>query len=108
MFFDLSNYVWGIVLKWDHFAKETIGKQAVRAFDSNSANIAEGRGRRVYENEFKKHLVYAMGSVEETKVWLCFAKDCQYIPVEIFVGLNKRFDELGARLYKLYENWKTL
>ena len=94
-----------------NFPKEerySLTDQVVRSSRSISANIAEGRGRRVYENEFKKHLVYAMGSVEETKVWLCFAKDCQYIPVEIYDGLNKRFDELGARLYKLYENWKTL
>lgn len=24
--FKLSNYVWDIVIKWDYFAKDTIGK----------------------------------------------------------------------------------
>ncbi|MGQ9644360.1 MAG: four helix bundle protein, partial [Ignavibacterium sp.] len=42
--FKLSNQVWDIVLKWDHFSKDTIGKQFVRAVDSISANIAEGFG----------------------------------------------------------------
>jgi len=43
--FNLSNYVWDIVIKWDHFPKMTIGKQFVEAVDSISANIAEGFGR---------------------------------------------------------------
>ncbi|KXK29853.1 MAG: hypothetical protein UZ01_01829 [Candidatus Brocadia sinica] len=43
--FNLSNFVWEIVTKWDYFAKDTIGKQFVKAVDSISANIAEGFGR---------------------------------------------------------------
>ena len=43
--FNLSNYVWDIVVIWDYFAKETVGKQFVKAIDSISANIAEGFGR---------------------------------------------------------------
>jgi hypothetical protein len=27
--FKLSNYIWKIVLKWDSFAKDTLGKQFV-------------------------------------------------------------------------------
>ncbi len=37
--FKLSSYVWDIVLVWDYFAKDTVGKQFVRATDSISANI---------------------------------------------------------------------
>jgi len=50
--------------------------QIIRSSRSISANISEGWGKRIYENEFKKHLIYAMGSLEETKVWLLFSKDC--------------------------------
>lgn len=41
----LADEVWGIVRKWDLFAKDTVGKQLVRAVDSIGANIAEGTGR---------------------------------------------------------------
>jgi len=44
--FNLSNYVWHLVLKWDYLVKDTVGKQFIRAVDSISANIAEGFGRR--------------------------------------------------------------
>ena len=64
-------------------------------------------GKRTYENEFKKHLVYAMGSLEETKVWLLFSKDCLYISTDMYDSMCKKYDEIGARLYKLFQNWKT-
>jgi four helix bundle protein len=66
--FHLSNYVWDLVLKWDHFAKKTIGAQFVDAIDSISANIAEGFGRH-----FKKDKVnfyrYSRGSLKECLDW---------------------------------------
>lgn len=66
--FHLSNFVWDIVLKWDLFARKTIGAQFVNAIDSISANIAEGFGRH-----FKKDKVnfyrYSKGSLKESFDW---------------------------------------
>ena len=45
-----SDKVWDIVIQWDYFAKDTIGKQWVRASDSISANISEGFGRNSYKD----------------------------------------------------------
>jgi len=36
---DLAEKVWEIVSKWNYFAKDTIGKQLIRAVDSVAANI---------------------------------------------------------------------
>jgi len=41
----LADEVWAAVSSWDRFAKDTAGKQIVRAADSIGANIAEGTGR---------------------------------------------------------------
>ncbi len=86
--------------------KYSLTDQLVRASRSVAANIAEGFGKRVYENEFKRHLIYATGSLEETKTWLLFSRDCGYINTEAHAAYEKKLDELGAKLYKLYENWK--
>jgi len=43
--FNLSNYVWDVVIKWNYFEKKTVADQFVRAVDSVSTNIAEGFGR---------------------------------------------------------------
>ncbi len=41
----LSDGIWKVVLGWNSFAKDTVGKQIVRAADGVGANIAEGSGR---------------------------------------------------------------
>jgi four helix bundle protein len=94
-----------------NFPKEerySLTDQIVRSSRSIAANIAEGWGKRIYENEFKRHLIYAIGSLEETKSWVHFAKDCMYLSKETFDSLNAKYDEAGAKIYKLFENWKTL
>jgi four helix bundle protein len=66
--FALSNYVWGIIVKWNYFEKDTVGKQFVRAIDSISANIAEGFGR--YSKKEKIHFYrYSFGSLKESQDW---------------------------------------
>lgn len=46
----LADEIWKIVLGWNNFARDTIGKQMVRAVDSIGANIAEGAGRGSYQD----------------------------------------------------------
>ena len=50
---EVSNKIWVIVIEWDYFAKDTVGKQLVKAIDSISVNIAEGYGR--YSKKDKIH-----------------------------------------------------
>jgi four helix bundle protein len=66
---ELSDMIWDIVLEWNYFAKDTIGKQLVKASDSIAANIAEGYGRYHFK-ENKNFCYFARGSLEETKTWL--------------------------------------
>lgn len=66
--FNLSNYVWDIVIEWDFFAKDTLGKQFVRAVDSVSANIAEGFGRYNKKDKIKFYR-YSFGSLKESFDW---------------------------------------
>ena len=42
------------------------GSQIRRSVKSVKSNIVEGYGRRRYKAEFEKHLVYALGSCDET------------------------------------------
>lgn len=41
----LTDEVWGIPRRWDVLARDTVGKQLLRAANSIGANIAEGSGR---------------------------------------------------------------
>src|SRR3990170_2166866 len=64
----LSNYVWEIVIRWDYFTKDTVGKQFVKAVDSISANIAEGFGRYSKKDNIK-FFRYSFGSLYESLDW---------------------------------------
>jgi four helix bundle protein len=65
----VGEEIWGIVMKMDYFARDTIGKQLVRAADSVAANISEGYGRFHFKEE-KQFLYYARGSLFETKTFV--------------------------------------
>lgn len=65
---NLSNYVWEIVIKWEWFAKQTVGIQFVTAIDSISVNIAEGFGRYGKKDKIKFYY-YSFGSVKESFDW---------------------------------------
>ncbi len=66
--FKLSNTVWDIVLRWDYFAKDKVGKQFIRAVDSISANLAEGFGRYGKKDKIKFYR-YSFGSLYESLDW---------------------------------------
>lgn len=66
--FHLSNNVWNIVIKWGFFAKDTVGKQFVRAIDSISANLAEGFGRHTKKDKMRFYKI-ARGSLYECLDW---------------------------------------
>ena len=45
---ELADRIWEIVMGWNIFARDTVGKQLVKAADSIGANIAEGTGRGTF------------------------------------------------------------
>jgi four helix bundle protein len=91
--FELSNYLWDVVIQWDKFAKDTIGKQAVRSFDSNSANIAEGFGRYTKKDKVNFYR-YSFGSILESKDWTEKAKVRRLLTPEQYMYISQQLDKL--------------
>jgi four helix bundle protein len=65
----IADEIWGIVAAWPGLARDTVGKQLVRAADSIGANIAEGCGRWNYQDN-RRFVRIARGSLNETRHWL--------------------------------------
>jgi four helix bundle protein len=94
---ELSDKVWEIVLSWDFFARDTVGKQLVKAVDGIGANIAEGTGRGTYVDN-RRFVRIARGSLNETKHWLRRAYKRQLLTVKQVVSLKPLMNELGPKL----------
>jgi four helix bundle protein len=93
----LANEVWLIVKEWDDFAKDTVGKQMVRAADSVCANIAEGRGRYNFKDN-QRFVKIDRGSLYETISWLRLAYVRQLIDAEQVARLKPTIDQLSPQL----------
>jgi four helix bundle protein len=94
---EIAERIWKIVMEWDYLAKDTVGKQLIKAADSVAANLSEGFGRYFYK-ENKQFCYYSRGSLFETKTWLKKAQLRNLIDNQNFVQLNKEMDTIAIKL----------
>jgi four helix bundle protein len=63
MAMEMADKIWDIVTGWDYFAKDTVGKQMVKAADSIAANLSEGfrqislQGKNKFQLLFPRFLI---------------------------------------------------
>ena len=93
----LADSVWEIVMKWELFARETLGRQLARAADSIGANIAEGTGRGSYQDN-RRFVRIARGSLYETRHWLRRAYKRKLITDKQVLALKPLLEELAPKL----------
>lgn len=93
----LAEIVWAWVCDWDFLAKDTTGKQFIRAMDSIAANISEGFGRFHYK-ENQKFCYYARGSISESQTWLEKSVNRNLVETEEARQLYRDLETLRKRL----------
>ena len=98
--FNLSNYVWNIVIKWEWFAKKTIGAQFVEAVDSMSANLAEGFGRFGKKDKVRFYY-FSFGSVKESLDWNEKAKLRKLVTKEEYEYILSELQILPKEIHQL-------
>ncbi|MCS6859269.1 MAG: dUTP diphosphatase [Abditibacteriales bacterium] len=94
---ELADRVWGIVMAWDGFCKDSVGKQLIRAADSIGANIAESVGR-FHPKDVLNFLSHARGSMQATKFWLRRAHQRNLISDAEFKELWDMLEQQGRTL----------
>ena len=76
-----------------------IADQLRRSSKSITANIVEGFGKqRFYKEEFKRMLVYSIGSCDETMLWIKASKDLGYIDFSIEKKYIKEYKILVKKI----------
>lgn len=93
----LADGIWKVVLGWDSFAKDTVGKQIVRAADGVGANIAEGSGRGSLPDN-RRFVRMARGSLYETIHWLRRAYTRRLLSQAEVRALRMLIEELSPKL----------
>ncbi len=94
---ELADSNWNLVREWDDFARDTVGRQLVKAVDSVGANVAEAFGRFHYGEKIN-FLYYARGSVFESKYWINRAEKRNLIPGEIHQAFAAQLKDIAIRI----------
>jgi four helix bundle protein len=97
MSMEMAEKIWTIVLEWDYFTKDTIGKQLIRAADSIAANLSEGFGRYHFK-ENMNFSYYSRGSLYETKTWITKSHNRGLVSDTDFEIFIHEIDTIGIKL----------
>lgn len=105
--FNLSNYVWKVLSGWDYLAKDTVGKQFIRAVDSISANITEGFGRYGKKDKILFYR-YSYGSIKGSLDWNEKSKIRKLLSLDEYNNIYQELNKLPREINSLikYTNEK--
>ncbi len=104
---EIADSVWKIVVRWDAFAKDVVGKQISRSADSIGANIAESFGRYNF-GEKLQFIYYSRGSIFETKFWLNRTRERGLIKPDKVQEYVNRLTDLARQLNTFASSLKTV
>jgi four helix bundle protein len=104
---EIADSVWKIVVQWDEFAKDVVGKQLTRAVDSIGANISESFGRYHF-GEKLQFLYYSRGSIFETKYSLNRTRVRELMIPQDVDGYVNQLTELARQLNSFASGLKTV
>jgi|SRR5690554_1844883 len=94
---EIAEKFWDIIIKWNYFEKDTIGKQFIKASDSMASNLSEGFGRYFYK-ENKLFCFYSRGSLFETKTWLRKSFNRKLIEEKDYLVFVNQLEIIGVKL----------
>jgi four helix bundle protein len=104
---EVADSLWKIVVQWDEFAKDVVGKQMARSADSIGANIAESFGRFNF-GEKLQFLYYSRGSIFETKYWLNRTRTRGLMKAEEVQEYVNRLTDLARQLNTFASSLKAI
>ena len=103
--YDLSLVVHRESLRFPKFEQYELAPQIRRSTRSICANMAEGLGRQTSPREVVKYLRMSLGSCDETRVWLEYARDLKYLDQAAFQRLYDGYCEVGRMMNGLTSSW---
>jgi four helix bundle protein len=106
--YDLSLEMHRLTLGFPRWEEVEIGRQLRKASKSITANLVEGMARQKSPKDLVRFLRDAMGSCDEVRLWLDYAKDLGYMKQEQHTAWIDRYCEVGRMLNGLISKWSRM
>jgi len=103
--YGLALEVHKLTLNFPKSEQYDLARQLRNATKSIPVNIGEGMGRQESPKDVLHFIRIALGSCDETRIWLDFARDLGYIRPEQHKALDARYREVGRMLTGLRKRW---
>ena len=103
--YQLALDVHKLTLRFPRIEQYALAQQLRGSSKSIPVNIAEGMGKQGSSKDVVRFVRIALGSCDETRVWLDFARDLGYIEKQAHSLLDERYCEIGRMLTGLVKKW---
>ncbi len=107
--FNAVMQIFELTKKFPVEEKYSLTDQIRRSSRSVCANLAEAFRKRKYPKSFVSKLSDSEAEAAESQVWLDFSLKCNYIQIDIYTELYKKYDQILGKLVNMSlkpENWK--
>ena len=104
--YQLALEVHKMTLSFPKLEQYELASQLRRSSKSIPGNIAEGMGKQDTAADVRRFIKIAVGSCDETRVWLQFSKDLGYLDEQTTEGLDTRYQEIGRMLQGLIRRYE--
>ena len=104
--YQVSLEVHRVSLEFPRIEQYGLADQVRRASKSICSNLAEGFAKRTHSQaEFKRYLLMAVGSSDETQIWSSYCRDLGYVEESVtrrwqdeYVSISKMLQTLIQRV----------
>ena len=93
-------------LEFPRIEQFALADQLRRSTKSICANMAEGFAKQSYSAaEYRRYLIIAIGSSDETQLWLRYAVDLGYVEEVVGRRWSSEYVEISKMLRGLHDSW---
>ena len=105
--YELSLAIHRRSLTFPRFEQIELASQMRRSSKSICANLGEGMSKQASAKDVVRFVRVALGSCDETRIWLKYAVDLGYIDAEEYQRFHDGYCEVGRMLTGLIKRWSA-
>ena len=107
MAYELSLAVHKRSLAFPRFEQVELASHVRRSSKSICGNLGEGMSKQASAKDVSRFVRIALGSCDETRIWLKYALDLGYLNAEEYERLHDSYCEVGRMLTGLLKRWSA-